>query len=381
MNKAFTLIELIAVLLILLILAALIIPKLTQVSYKRNLMVCSQNLKKLGAAFHQYVLENDGYAPYNPNAGDLQGDTEKGDLMFNTSRKWDFFMSYEVAYKLGPYLGDASHEKFENGTLNVLRCPGNNYKYYGHGGELPDGSGNYVPWDKYWEDNQNRQAPPTWPITHRVSGVKAGDVCSPGYQIMDYQYNMSLGGSISPSLKLGLGPDYYGKDLKHPLHSFDYKLNFILRYPSEAVIFCDINYANVKDPNETNDPKKTNCYVYGYTTENIWKDTVGPTRTCELIHEGKGINAVFADGHVEFLPGTTCYGAVMKSLYDDLLCWGISYPIVKIDREDGSSIEDIPGVHGYRRGIRSMCIEHDEKQMNVEIPIESKCFGSAHDGL
>lgn len=387
MKKGFSLIELIAVLLILIILAALILPKLTQASYKRNLMVCTENLKKLGVAFQQYVLENDGYAPYNPNAGDLQ---VTGDLTFNTSRKWDFFMSYEVAYKLAPYLGDASREKYKNGKLEVLRCPGNQYKYYGHGGEALGPAGENIDWGHYWDDFQNRQAPPTWPATHRVSGVHAGDVCSPGYQVIDYQYNMSLGGTISPSLKSAYGKEYYGKtpeELKNPKHRLDYKLEFIMRYPSEAVIFCDINYANVNYENSTY-PTRSNCYTYGYTVENIW-DTPKvkePTRTCDLLHEGKGVNAVFVDGHVEFLPGTTCYGVVMKSLYDDLLSWGISYPIVQIGTSQG-----IPGVHGFRRGVFSMCIEHEEKQLikaiddegrpYTKIPSQNRCFDNNHGEL
>lgn len=392
MKKAFTLIELIAVLLILLILAALIIPKLTQVSYKRNLMVCSQNLKKLGAAFQQYVLENDGYAPYNPNAGDLN----PSDFISGG----DYMLSYEVAYKLCPYLGDASHEKFRAGTLQVIRCPGNLFDFYPEGGKALNEKGNTASWDL----NHNRQAPATWPAFHSIPRVSAGSECSHGYQIMDYQYNMNLGGIISPMRKKAQLEDlkeYYNT------HNPFYKLDFVMRYPEEAVLFCDIHYASVRLPSNPN------WYGYGYLTglvqNGIWNDDaytnntnlhVGPVRTNELIHEGKGINAVFADGHVEFLAGTACYGAALKTLYDDLMVWGITYPII-FTRFKNSAIDpelnrdsQIPGVHGFRRGVYSMCIEHDEKNTNLElrkdengkvlkeaIPTQTECFNYEGHGI
>ena len=379
MKKGFSLIELIAVLLILLILAALILPKLTQASYKRNLMVCSENLKKLGVAFQQYVMENNGYAPYNPNAGDLKPPSSSTEKF--SSNGGDYFMSYELAYKLGPYLGDASHEKFKKGNMDVVRCPGNCFDFYPEGGSIIGEDGG----KSSWVYNYNRQAPTTWPYFHSISNVSSGSECSPGHQVMDYQYNMSLGGTISSvrtdwvntksnTITEGINAVYY------QTHNPYYKLDFIMRHPSEAVIFCDINYANVKID------EKTQQFVYGYlkalAAKGKWRDpsvtpismslSVGKVRTNELIHEGKGINAVFIDGHVEFLPGTSCFGVEMMSWNDDLMNWGISYPIVF--PLESSPAKQIPGVHGFRRGAFSVCIEHDEKKQ-VEVPRTTKCWG------
>jgi prepilin-type N-terminal cleavage/methylation domain-containing protein/prepilin-type processing-associated H-X9-DG protein len=370
-KSAFSLIELLVVLVLLLILASLLIPKIAGASHKKEIIACAGNLKKLGAAFHVYVLENNGYAPFNQNCTGDNGDN---------------FASWETLYLLGPYLDDPEHKKFEAGTWDTVRCPGNRCNAYFP--PPPPSLG-------------NRQAPKNWPKLNAV-GKNDSDLCSIGQQIVDYQYNFSLGGTFH-SLRYQF-KDWY--DFKHlngikqgnGTHPPNYKLDFIVQFPSEAVIFCDIQYALVlhRDQNSSVDN-----FVYPYTKEGVWggwndtslgvapagvsNDAIKPyMRTNERVHNGKGINAVFVDGHVEFLPDAMAYnGRGKRGIFDDLLNWGISYPLSLPKEAERSN--QIPGIHGYRRKSSeaqgadknlSWCIEHEFKQGISEKASEQSCIGS-----
>jgi len=359
-HSAFSLIELLVVLAVLVILASLLIPKLVGSSHKKEIIACAGNLKKLGAAFHVYVLENKGYAPFNPDSNDYNGDK---------------FYSWEALYLLGPYLDDPDHKKFEAGTWSTVRCPGNRCNYYRTGNAV-DQFGS--PYSSNWN---NRQAPKKWPSSKWIETypqfpysytvvAHSTENCSPGEQIVDYQYNFSLGGSFR-RLTYEFGP--FGEWYKN--HPKNYKLDFILQFPSEAVIFCDIQHANVLHENQSFPGKDK--FVYGYPTfDPSWgngNNGAGAMRTNERIHNGKGINAVFVDGHVEFLPDAVAYNGLGKKIVnDDLLNWGISYPISTLYKADGSRnsrSNQIPGIHGFRRKQNqsdtynfSWCIEHEYKK-------------------
>jgi len=368
----FTLIELIIVMLLIAILAAILIPNMAGTSFKRDLASCAGNLKKIGMAFHLYVIENDGFAYYNPSI------TQDGDNTY----------SYEALWVLGPYLGDDDNQQFEDGTWKTVRCPGNKYYFFrgppyaatvpednygrtqmldsftGTTGYYDDaGFGGLHPWN-------NRQAPAVWPVTN---GVGQAGACSPGEQPVDYQYNFSLGGIISgmPGKPLNTSP------------GVSYRLNFIVKYASEAVIFTDIMWQHVQRYDGGGN-KVEDELVYAYppnaaSTDTQWGGQGIPSqpvgtpdpdinaiylRTNELIHDGKGINAVFVDGHVEFLSGTTAYNGdgsrTNRRLEDDCLNWGISYPID--DPEQADRWMQIGGIHGYRREPPGWCIEHEVKQ-------------------
>ncbi len=343
-QAAFTLIEMLMVLAILAILAALLIPKLIGTSHKRDIIACAGNLKKLGAAFHLYVQENKGYAPFNPNSN------EAGDN----------FYSWEALYLLAPYLDDPDHKKFEAGTWNTVRCPGNKCNYYRTGSAVNESGTQYsILW-------QNRQAFKKWPATTVVAGKTTTIDCSPGEQIVDYQYNVNLGGSFQ-TFTVTTFPAWYAT------HPANYKLSFILQFPSEAVIFCDIQYANVLHLDQNIPGKDKFVYAYPKAGDLQWGaggNGASPPgmRTNERVHNGKGINAVFVDGRVEFLPEVVAYnGYGKRDVYDDLLNWGISYPICYPNA--ANKYDQIPGIHGYRRKQNqsvaynfSWCIEHEYKK-------------------
>ena len=67
--RAFTLVELLLVIAIIAILAALLLPALTVAKSKGNRIACSNNLRQLGLSFQMYAADNDGKLPAN-NPGD-----------------------------------------------------------------------------------------------------------------------------------------------------------------------------------------------------------------------------------------------------------------------------------------------------------------------
>jgi len=65
---AFTLVELLIVIAILAILAALLLPSLASARHKGWKAACLSNLRQVGIAIHAYAGDNDGRIPYGPKA-------------------------------------------------------------------------------------------------------------------------------------------------------------------------------------------------------------------------------------------------------------------------------------------------------------------------
>lgn len=342
--SAFTLVEMLVVLVIMSILAALLISKASQGSYKADIITCQGNLKKIITAFSIYVLENDGYAPYNPNS----------------SGSGDNFWSWECLYLLGPYMDDPDHKKFQAGEWTTVRCPGNKCEFYRTGNAL-DGNGGGA-YDASW---QNRQAPNTWPSTSVVPPAQRVIPCSTGEQIVDYQYNVTLGGIFQ-----GL-PAYTYKTSQGL--STRYKVDFIAKYPSESVVFCDIHFANVLRKTPPDPSKKYYRYPYNTLGNVTWGASgsmdignIGTIRTNEDIHGGKGVNAAFLDGHVEFIPSRNCFGNSAERQEDDILNWGVSWPL----DNPGAALrrDQVRGIHGFRMypHFSEVCIAHEQEKNTLD---------------
>ena len=67
-TTGFTLVELLVVITILAVLAALLLPSLSSAKQAGRKAACLANLRQLGIAIHTYADENDGKIPYGPKA-------------------------------------------------------------------------------------------------------------------------------------------------------------------------------------------------------------------------------------------------------------------------------------------------------------------------
>ncbi|CAM3049223.1 type II secretion system protein [Rariglobus hedericola] len=88
-TRGFTLIELLAVICIITILAALVLPLLGRMQAKAKATTCTSNLRQMGASFRLYAADNQGFLPAvskNTNA-----DPAKGSL--NTLGHWQVEIS------------------------------------------------------------------------------------------------------------------------------------------------------------------------------------------------------------------------------------------------------------------------------------------------
>ena len=73
-NHAFTLIELLIAVFIVIFLIGLTFPVLSMVREKSKQVVCMSNMGQMFKCFAQYVSENDGYLPLESNSGSCSGE-------------------------------------------------------------------------------------------------------------------------------------------------------------------------------------------------------------------------------------------------------------------------------------------------------------------
>ncbi len=120
-KRAFTLIELLTVIAIIGILAAILIPTVSAVRESARASQCTSNMRQIGQALAMYVNDNNGYAP--PGRDDARHEQTGGSGA--TSLASTYF------YVLWPYIYDsleslnAPHNTvtMNSGVENVFHCP------------------------------------------------------------------------------------------------------------------------------------------------------------------------------------------------------------------------------------------------------------------
>ena len=73
-NHAFTLIELLIVVSIIIVIMGLVLPALSMVREKAKQAVCMSDMGQMFKCFAQYAIENDGYLPLASNSGTCSGE-------------------------------------------------------------------------------------------------------------------------------------------------------------------------------------------------------------------------------------------------------------------------------------------------------------------
>ncbi len=108
-GRAFTLLELIVVMAIITILAAMLIPSISGARESARSASCMSNLKQIGVAMQIYVSENAGYYPWSGVAAPVAGLPDQ----------WD--------YAISPYLGGSITVR-----PTVFLCPSRTMKTHGN---------------------------------------------------------------------------------------------------------------------------------------------------------------------------------------------------------------------------------------------------------
>lgn len=112
--RGFTLVELLAVICIIAILAALVLPLLGRLRAQAKDGACVSNLRQMGAAFQLYAADNRGYLPAVSKNGNA--DPDKGSL--NTLGHWQV--------EISPYFGRELKQNIQaagNENDRQAQCP------------------------------------------------------------------------------------------------------------------------------------------------------------------------------------------------------------------------------------------------------------------
>ena len=116
---AFTLVELLVVIAIIVILSALAFPITTSMIERGNSSKCMNNLKQIGGAITQYMLDNDGYLPYS------SGPSYAGSGNSYTFSVWQAPLAYYLGIgQLSPSTRYTTMPSYDNPSAkHPFNCP------------------------------------------------------------------------------------------------------------------------------------------------------------------------------------------------------------------------------------------------------------------
>lgn len=125
-SSAFTLIELLTVIAIIGVLAAIIIPSVSRVRSSARRSMCSSNLRQIGMAFQLYATENRGLypAPRQADASDKVGSDSSGKAIYaSTVNPTGGSWAVEISRYVYRDQADINAVKDASGNTNIAHCP------------------------------------------------------------------------------------------------------------------------------------------------------------------------------------------------------------------------------------------------------------------
>lgn len=123
-HSAFTLVELLVVIAIIGILIALLLPAVQAAREAARRMQCSNNLKQMGLALHNYSVARNGYLPVGSKSVKLSsGTTSHGHGLFSYMLP---YMEQDAVYKTFNLAGDTFVEPQRYTVISTYICPSYN---------------------------------------------------------------------------------------------------------------------------------------------------------------------------------------------------------------------------------------------------------------
>lgn len=239
----FTLVELLVVMAIISILAAMLLPALTKAREQARSVTCRSNLKQIGLSLGMYAQD---YGEFYPT----QGNAPSGWDMVTDGTAWRQWMN-------------------ASGSSTV--CYVNPQEILAHEGYLKIG----------WTDNRDRvKDSPTACPADRAVNRRIADMTNPA----NCQFAHCEG---------GMSQSYSGNHLIFCNTNANFRDNFQrMKRPGGTMLMMDWNWWNVGSCNQWG------IRPYRTSTENPWLNN--NRRTPLERHGGKGVNILWADLHVSF---------------------------------------------------------------------------------
>ncbi len=207
-HRAFTLVELLVVIVIITILAALLLPVLTQARALAKMSSCANNQKQIGLAFTVYSADYDDYIPYAAWVNTSLGDFSWVDFLY-------------------PYLGPRSLDAHEKASWHIpnelglptLKCPASHVPwlqpdcgYVSQSYAMPvyrfNGSGRYsgIALNGSWTSE---------PIPRRISAIEGADTFLTTEFDVQYKYRVQGGVVVVFSPHCQMSPVSDGVHVSH----------------------------------------------------------------------------------------------------------------------------------------------------------------------
>jgi prepilin-type N-terminal cleavage/methylation domain-containing protein/prepilin-type processing-associated H-X9-DG protein len=253
-RAGFTLVELLVVIAVIAILAAILYPVFAQARERARTAGCASNLKQIGTAFDMYRQDFDGAYPTNPYPAN-------GDQVADDKHDQEGVRPYYV--QLFPYVRNYS----------LFICPSRGKGFYGdknpqkalgHEGREDCYIANYP---AKLGDDDKFFLKMSYGYNERMSGAREVEIANATRLPMLYDANsifIAVGNNTDPTGGLTSPPDVAGA---HEGHS-----------------------GNNDMTHQSQDVTPGRCYPP------VW------TQYCALMRHGDGLNFLFADSHVKYIP-------------------------------------------------------------------------------